>query len=111
MKTGVTLFSTPENATVKDMNFICFGSPRCGTSMVAGAMVGLGVHMGDDLPVNVEDPLFNPHSSKLSGPDFIGQVKSAIKDRVKTGDVWGWKFPRAVSYLADIKDELPNPRL
>jgi len=111
METGVTLFSTAKNTTVKDLNFICFGSPRCGTSMVAGAMCGLGINMGDDLPVNVEDPMFNPHVTDMSRSDFLRQIKSTIQNRRNSGAVWGWKFPRAVSYLPAIKDDLPNPRL
>ncbi len=111
MKTSVTLYSTPENTVEKDLNLICMGSPRGGTSMVAGALLGLGVDMGPDLPVNVEDPSFNIDGKRQNRPKFMSDMKAAIQQRVERGTLWGWKYPQAVEYLDIIRDLLPNPRL
>ncbi|MCA2008852.1 sulfotransferase [Tritonibacter mobilis] len=111
MKTSVTLYSTPENMVQKDLNLICMGSPRGGTSMIAGALLGLGVDMGIDLPVNVEDPSFNIDGKRQNLANFMSDMKAAIQRRVERGALWGWKYPQAVEYLDDIRDLLPNPRL
>ncbi len=105
--TSVRLFDQPiaDKRTV-----VCFGTPRGGTSMVAGAMAGLGIRMGPNLPVNVEDPAFNPDVFGGDGPEFIAQVQQTIVQRRKVHDVWGWKYPRASRYLERVVAQLPAPR-
>ncbi len=88
---------------------ICLGTPRGGTSMVAGAIAGLGVFMGDDLPVNIEDRMFNPDLAGGDGPAFIDQVKCTIARRSAAHAVWGWKYPRAARYLERVYECIPNP--
>lgn len=75
--------------------------------MVAGALHGIGIPMGDDLPVNIEDPEFNADQKNLE--DFISKMKATIKLRDKKLDVWGWKYPRAVIYLDQIHPFIRNP--
>lgn len=111
MKTSVTLYSKTENMVEKDLNLICMGSPRGGTSMIAGAMLGLGIDMGTDLPVNVEDPPFNIDGKRQNRKEFMEELKQTVHNRVTRGTLWGWKYPQAVEYLEDIRHLLPNPRL
>lgn len=90
---------------------VCLGTPRGGTSMVAGAIVGLGVPMGRDLTANVEDPDFN--ANRLGKPltDFVRDLPAVIAARNADHAVWGWKFPRAGSYLGEIAGKLRQPML
>ncbi len=91
---------------------VCFGTPRGGTSMVAGAIAGLGVFMGTDLPKNIEDPMFNPDVDKsLSIEDFKARLPSVIAQRNNMHRIWGWKYPRANRYLEEILSDLRNPYL
>ena len=95
-----------------ERTIVCIGTPRGGTSMVAGAIAMLGVPMGKDLPENIEDPNFNPidHDTARRGP-FIDHVRQTVRERNATHPVWGWKYPRADRYLKDIVADLRNPRL
>ncbi|MCA0042074.1 sulfotransferase [Celeribacter litoreus] len=106
--TSLSLF---DHAPKGKRSIVCLGTPRGGTSMVAGAIAGLGVHMGTNLPVNVEDDLFNPDVFGSDGPEFIEQVSTEIAHRSAIHDVWGWKYPRASRYLPKVAHLLPSPRL
>lgn len=89
---------------------VCFGTPRGGTSMIAGAIAGLGVFMGHDLPVNVEDPMFNPDVDKsIEFEAFCERLPSVIAERNENFKNWGWKFPVAIRYLERIFPLLRNP--
>jgi len=91
---------------------VCMGTPRGGTSMVAGAIKGLGVFMGDGLKPNVEDPLFNPDVDReLSFEAFKARLPQVIAARNDAHRVWGWKYPRANRYLEGILPLLRNPQL
>lgn len=91
---------------------VCFGTPRGGTSMVAGTIAGLGVFMGPDLPKNIEDPMFNPDVDKaLSMEDFKARLPDVIAQRNNAHRVWGWKYPRANRYVEEILPQLRNPHL
>ncbi|WP_306151168.1 hypothetical protein [Roseovarius sp. MMSF_3281] len=79
--------------------------------MVAGAMVGLGVPMGDDLPVNIEDRSFNPDGRSEGLDEFLQTLPEAIAERNQKFDHWGWKYPRAERYLEKIADDLRNLHL
>ena len=107
----IVMYEDSQSKQNPKRNFICFGSPRCGTSMVAGAMVGLGIDMGDNLPVNIEDPAFNPDGKRHDRPAFIDGARARIQKQAEKGVIWGWKCPQAVEYLQDIRDELVSPRL
>lgn len=110
--TSISLFCEDEaRATAENRAYICIGSPRGGTSMVAGAMAGLGIFMGDDLPVNVEDPLFNPDNQRDQMDSFIRDAAESVRMRQRAGKVWGWKYPQAVEYLPDIKQAIDFPNL
>lgn len=105
--TSLPLFIPPQQPARRTI--VCLGTPRGGTSMVAGAIAGLGVFMGEDLPVNIEDTQFNPDLAGGDGPEFIAQVKHAIAQRSATHTIWGWKYPRAGRYIERVCDLIPNP--
>ncbi|TMV83322.1 sulfotransferase [Thioclava sp. BHET1] len=110
MKTSIPLFCASEDVTQEKLSFVCFGSPRGGTSMVAGAMIGLGIDMGKELPVNVEDPIFNLDGKRNDRKKFLAEIRKEISRKGALNAVWGWKYPQAVEYLSEVRDELPNPR-
>ena len=90
-----------------------FGAARGGTTAVAGLVRKLGVNMGRNLPVNLEDPDFNLHALKKRGVsaqgDVIRTIGEAIKSRDRADEVWGWKFPDAASYLREVHSLIRNP--
>lgn len=101
MNTTLALFDNPRSREEAEKTFPIFGLPRGGTTAVTGVVRRLGIFMGDDLPVNLEDPLF----SKLS------KVSSkTVEARNAAHAVWGWKFPNATQYLDNIFSDLRNPR-
>ena len=104
----LTLFPAPRGAR---MTAVCLGTPRGGTSMVAGVMAGLGLPMGDGLEVNIEDRDFNPDHRKGDYAGFLRDLPSAIAARNTRHPVWGWKYPHAAHYLPDIAAHLHGPRL
>lgn len=108
LSTGLGKRSAPD----APRTVVCFGTPRGGTSMVAGAIAGLGVFMGPDLPTNVEDPMFNPDVDKaLSMEQFTARLPGVIAERNSAHRIWGWKYPRANRYVEEILPMLRNPHL
>jgi hypothetical protein len=100
---SLSLFDCEKSRDNAEKTFVCFGTPRGGTSMVAGLMSALGVKMGDGLSDNYEDP------------DFVARPKAkilgSIDERNERYSTWGWKYPQAANYLNGICDKLRNPRL
>lgn len=90
---------------------VCFGTARGGTSMVAGAILGLGVPMGDAIARNIEDPAFNMDLHGGPVAKFVRDARETIKARNAAHDVWGWKFPFAQRYLERLVCDLRAPRL
>lgn len=79
---------------------VIFGVTHGGTTMVAGIVQRCGVDLGPDLPHNLEDQAFAYRP--------LDEMVQTIRER-NQGGVWGWKFPRAASYLSQIHGELRNP--
>ncbi|MBL4628303.1 MAG: hypothetical protein JKY00_09745 [Roseicyclus sp.] len=90
---------------------VCFGTARGGTSMVAGAILGLGVPMGDRLGRNIEDPVFNLDWHGGPVDRFVSDVRAKIATRNAAHSIWGWKFPFAQRYLDHLIDDLRAPHL
>lgn len=90
---------------------VCFGTARGGTSMVAGAILGLGVPMGQDLKRNLEDPVFNNDGKQDAMPEFFDQAHRVIAARNAAHTIWGWKFPSAARYLRPLIPALRTPHL
>lgn len=91
----------PDNIETQ-RTYVIFGAPRGGTTMVAGVCRLLGLNIGDNLPDNLEDQSFVP-------PIDSSLIGTAIASRNKTSNVWGWKYPRAASYLEQLTPALRNP--
>ena len=81
--------------------FVVLGNYRGGTTMIAGVLMALGVHMG------------NPSTMRIhrEDRDFWQQpchvVQTLISWRNKHHDVWGWKDPAVVNYVERL--HLRNP--
>lgn len=101
LNTTLTLFDNQASRADAEKTFPIFGLPRGGTTAVAGVVRKLGIFLGDDLPVNLEDRKF----SKLAGVNA-----ALIEARNAAHPVWGWKFPNAANYLDNIFRDLRNPR-
>lgn len=80
---------------------VVVGSPRGGTSMVAGALRELGVYLGPRLGHNHEDPSFLSRD--------VDQIRGTVAERNASHDVWGWKVPHSIEYLPEILGDLRNP--
>lgn len=101
---------------VSNKTFVLFGNPRGGTTMIANVVRSMGIFLGNDLPVNLEDNCFNwdilsrlePEPSRA---DKIASIKKAVEYRNAQYEVWGWKYPRADVYFKDISPALVNPML
>ena len=92
-----------------DKTFVIFGAPRGGTTMVAGITRVLGLNIGADLPDNCEDPDFNMDLMRRQEMEAAPALSSAVDQRNQTLGTWGWKYPKASAYLAELLPKLRNP--
>lgn len=100
---------------------ICvLGTPRGGTSMIAGILRKIGIVMGDDIDeANNEDRSFLVHGGVRAiffKPErteekarYLAHAAELVRSRNAAHDVWGWKDPMAASYIADLNPHLRNP--
>jgi len=80
--------------------------------MVAKLVQSMGVNIGHDLPVNLEDSRFNFDFLPFENSEQkIESISHSIRLINKTCNVWGWKYPKSVIYLESIWSELVNPHL
>jgi len=98
---SVTLFDDKKTPSTGPRTVIVFGVTRGGTSMIAGAVRGFGISLGDNLPVNNEDPDFTYKS--------LPHMKAAIQARNEKYRSWGWKFPMAANYMEELLPVIRNP--
>lgn len=99
-------------ASSETRTFIIFGSPRGGTSMVAKLVREMGVNIGEDLPVNLEDPNFNWDFLEAQDNDEkIASIKKSVNANNDLKKIWGWKYPRSTLYLDNIWNNIVNPHL
>jgi len=103
--------NVPGKISQKKRTYIIFGMPRGGTTMTAGVCSLLGLDIGTDLPVNLEDPNFNLEILDGTLDEKVVHIRSEIKKRNAMQDVWGWKYPSAALYLPRILDDVVNPHL
>ncbi|MGR3584027.1 MAG: hypothetical protein ACU0B8_07185, partial [Pseudooceanicola nanhaiensis] len=71
--------------------FLIFGLRRGGTTSVALAARELGLYLGEQYAVNLEDQEFR----EFKGVDSI---RATIAARNAAHDVWGWKHPQPLRY-------------
>lgn len=109
--TTISLFEQGSTSDTRK-TYIIFGIGRGGTTMVAGVAKLCGLDIGEDLPINLEDNDFNLAVLKKKG---IGQpvlhMINVMRQRNQSKNIWGWKFPRAIVYLPQIREHLVNPHL
>lgn len=107
---------------VEDENtIVILGSPRGGTSMIAGICRQLGVMMGEEIHAdNNEDAEFTSHKGDRallkqdpSDPGraaLIEHLRGLVDSRNEEYPAWGWKDPLSTYYVPDLLDKLRNPR-
>lgn len=81
--------------------YVIFGTERGGTSMVAGVVRALGLPLGEIEEGNNEDKSFHNKS--------LGRMRATVDQRNTEMDVWGWKYPTAVTYLPVLSRSIRNP--
>ncbi|MGH3347322.1 MAG: sulfotransferase [Nocardioides sp.] len=102
-----TISAEPRTDTPR--TYIIVGSPRGGTSMVAGLASICGLRLGTESRKNQEDPEFNLRDLRQAGKDPIPSIRDTIDRRNAEHPVWGWKFPRAIAYLDQVRTALRSP--
>lgn len=98
-------------ATTPARTYAIFGVPRGGTSMVAGVARLCGLNLGTDLPNNHEDGEFNADFLRRDGLEPVPAIKATVERRNAEHGVWGWKYPRSIKFLDEIRPGLRDPRL
>lgn len=94
--------------------YIILGVSRGGTTMVAGVANRLGLDLGSGYGHTFEDPRFNLNELATqhdSREEQLAVMRDSIAERSAERDVWGWKFPNAHRYLADVIGEVRRPHL
>ena len=106
---SVDCYSSPKKT------LILFGNPRGGTTMIANVARSMGVYLGNNLPINLEDNDFNWNSlcknKSWDRGQRLSSIRRAIAKRNTEQDVWGWKYPRIDKYFDDIFPDVVNPML
>lgn len=92
------------NRTEGPRTYVVFGVMRGGTSMVAGALRGMGLYLGP----NISD---QNHESDDFCHKSLDHMRNTIEAVNSERDVWGWKFPNAPDYLDRIWWKIRNPHL
>jgi len=103
LSTDTATFCMKENPYKDRFTVIITGTPRGGTSAVAGVVQRLGINIGENLPNNYEDPDFNLRNRE--------NIASVISSRNEAHMIWGFKFPNAAAYLNDFRQDFVNPVL
>ncbi|MGI8577073.1 MAG: hypothetical protein ACR2KG_03970 [Nocardioidaceae bacterium] len=98
-KTSVVLNPAPREQSKR--TYVIFGTERGGTSMVAGVARALGLPLGEIEEGNNEDKSFHNKS--------LGRMRATVDQRNAEMDVWGWKYPTAVTYLPVLSRTIRNP--
>jgi hypothetical protein len=105
-----TAYAAQPGNIMEAKTVVIFGAPRGGTTMVAGVAIKCGLFMGDDLPINCEDPAFNIMELKKRNLPIAPTIRETLKRRnVSSIGTWGWKFPRAAFYLDKVYESIVNP--
>jgi hypothetical protein len=87
--------------------FVVLGSPRGGTSLLAGALHRAGVYMGKFRSNQYEDPDFKiPPKLAFEAP---ARLAPTIGSRNLQFEYWGWKVPNNIYYIRHVVQLLVNP--
>jgi hypothetical protein len=87
--------------------FVVLGSPRGGTSLLAGALHHAGVHMGAFKTKQYEDPDFKITPNLAF--EALARLAPAIRSRNEQFEHWGWKLPNNIYYIRNVLPLLVNP--
>jgi len=86
---------------------VILGGARSGTSLLAGTLHHLGVHMGD----RATPPVFE--DLRLSGAledRNLDSIRATVRAYSQSHSNWGFKRPGAIDYLKLLEAELPERR-
>ncbi len=91
---------------MKTKQFIVLGTPRGGTSLVAGTLIGMGVYMGTFHSNQYEDEQFKQLCAK-------GASRKDFKEYFEYNDnkfyAWGCKLPNSIYFFRRFYKCLTNP--
>jgi hypothetical protein len=83
--------------------------------MIANVARSMGVYLGGNLPINLEDKDFSWNvlrkNKSWDREQKLSSIRRAIVKRNAEQDVWGWKYPRIDNYFDDIFLDIVNPML
>jgi hypothetical protein len=82
------------------------GSPRGGTSLLAGVLHRAGVYMGAFRTKQYEDPEFKIPPERAF--DAVAQLAPVIRSRNAQYEYWGWKLPNK-HLLHPESEAAPDP--
>lgn len=105
---GIIAVNVPSTFT-SEKTVIVLGAPRGGTSMVAGSLHLLGVHMGDRVTeATYEDSAMLEAITNRS----LDRILKFMVERNIRHQQWGWKQPKDIDYFFDeVLPRLRNPVL
>lgn len=92
----------PPRHETAEKTVIILGASRGGTSMCAGLVRLLGVHMGDAAA-----------DDSSESREFQTGNKRLLLERIRSNNaahpLWGWKYPEAYTYIHKLRSALRNP--
>lgn len=102
--TGFCVLNRPTQASVQKTVSIV-GVPRSGTSMIASALVHMGIHLGDRVDAAVLEDV--EIAAALEEADLV-RLGFLVRDRNDKYPVWGFKRPNAFRVLSSYESEFRN---
>jgi hypothetical protein len=87
--------------------YVVMGSPRGGTSLLAGVLHRAGVYMGAFRTKQYEDPEFKIPPERAF--DAVAQLAPVIRSRNAQYEYWGWKLPNNIYYIRKVRPLLIRP--
>lgn len=87
--------------------FIVAGSPRTGTSLIAGTLHILGIPMGESW---VKEGTYEDIDFAKS-EKFTNEICDTIWKRNQSSEKWGFKWPLAWKYMWIIASQLKQPKV
>ena len=100
---GLTVIGKPSE---ENRPIVVIGTARGGTSMIAGALVKLGVFMGDQSVAPVYEDV---RLSALMEKGDYNAARQVANEYTQTHGKWGWKRPSAIARLNETNEALGSP--
>ena len=101
------MFGNEDRNTAAVECTVVLGGARSGTSLIAGTLYHLGVHMGD----KATSPVFEDvHLSGALESRNLDLVRQTVRDYSEAHSNWGFKRPTAIDYFKLLESELPERR-